>query len=417
MDLYPYQKIGADWLKCRSKALLYDDPGLGKTRQAIAAWPLDVSGVVVCPASVKQVWAQEIAKVRPDIQPFVISGRNKFTLPKNPKEVVIVNYDILPDFPLSFNVIRKTHLVLDEVHACKSTQSLRSKRVKLLRSIVVASGGNVHGLSGTPILSKPEDLWGILYCLGLEKDAFGNYNNFLRVFAGRRIEFGKRFSKIVWGTPLPESTHCIARVALGRKREMVLPDLPTKTYETYLVEINDTSALDQLGTKDIYEFLEQPGALSSTREVICNEKTLSAIPYITELSKSEPLVIFTTHKRSAEAIASSFGTVPITGDTNPGARVSLINDFQSGKTDIIVGTVLAMGVGVTLTRSHHVVFINRDWTPALNKQAEDRVCRIGQDKGVLVTDILVNHPVEDIVYKVLMRKQGIIDGSVEKARQ
>ncbi len=161
MELYEYQRQGVAWLKSHTKGLLYDDPGLGKTRQAIAAWPSDVMGIVVCPASVKQVWANEIAKVRPDIQPYVISGRNKFFFPRQPKEAVILNYDILPEFPACLVSTNKYCLVLDEIHACKSTQSQRSKRAKLLRSIVVASGGYAHGLSGTPLLSKPEDLWGI----------------------------------------------------------------------------------------------------------------------------------------------------------------------------------------------------------------------------------------------------------------
>ena len=412
--LYDYQKTGVRYLRSRYKALLYDDPGLGKTRQSIATWPASVSAIVVCPASVKNVWKKEIELLRPELKVTVISGRNNFVLPKQ-NEVIVINYDILPTFPNNFVVPTQTFLVLDEVHACKSTQTVRSKRVRVLRTAVVASGGYVHGLTGTPILSKPEDLWGILSCLGLEKDAFGSYTNFLRIFNGKKIDFGRRFSKIVWGVPLPEASTCLSHIALGRKREAVLPDLPTKTYETYLVKIKDTE-LNKIAINQIEEALEKPGALSIMREQVCNDKTVEAIPYIAELSESEPIVVFTTHVKSANDIAKYFSTVPIFGETKQEIRNMLVDDFQSGKTNVIVGTVAAMGVGITLTRSHHAVFVNRDWTPALNRQAEDRVCRIGQDKGVLITDILVDHPVEDIIYKVLLRKQGIINESIEKSR-
>jgi SNF2 family DNA or RNA helicase len=235
------------------------------------------------------------------------------------------------------------------------------------------------------------------------------------VFNGRRIDFGGRFSKIVFGKPQPEAASCVQRIGLGRKRETVLPDLPTKTYEIFNVEVPDSLFAAFKGI-DIEEMLETPGKLSLERDTICTVKAGASIGFLTGVVESEPVVVFTTHKEAANILASYFKTEAITGDTSAKKRNDLVEDFTSGRTDILIGTIFAMGVGLTLTRSHHVVFINRDWTPALNKQAEDRVCRIGQKNAVVVTDVLVAHPVEDVLYKVLMRKQGIIDESIEKSR-
>lgn len=411
-NLYPYQTDGIEWLKAHRLGLLYDDPGLGKTVQAIQAWPSEASAIVVCPASVKPVWSKEVQRWRPGMATSVLTGRKSFRYP-GPNEAVITNYDILPEIPPA--CYHRYQLVGDEIHACKSVTTNRSKRFKLLRQTVVSNGGKCHGLSATPLLSSPDDLWGVLSALGLEKEAFTSYNNFLRIFNGRRVDFGGRFTKIVWGKPLPEAQECIRRVALGRKRENVLPDLPTKTYATYSVVV-PSGLFDSFKNIDIEVLVNEPGQLSTERARIATVKSGASLGIIATLLESEPLVVFTTHKESAAILAAYFHTEPITGDTKPSLRGYLVDEFQNGNKDIIIGTVAAMGVGLTLTRSHHVVFVNRDWTPALNKQAEDRVCRIGQKNAVLVTDVLVDHPVEEVLYQVLMKKQRIIDASVESSR-
>lgn len=412
--IYGYQEQGIAFLRSRKQALLFDEPGLGKSCQALLALPEGCFAIVVCPASVKSVWKREIEKWRPDLSPCILSGRGSFRLPKQ-NEVIILNYDILPDVPNVGFMKCRINLILDEIHACKSTSTLRAKKIKRIRNYVLGNNGTIHGLTGTPLLSRPDDTWGIFSALGIEKEAFGSFNNFLRVFNGRRINFGLRFSKIVWGTPTSESVDCIRGFSLGRKRTQVLPDLPTKQYEAYKVFVPRAREWGELKTFEEAENVAR--VLAIWRTELDRDKALASIDYLKTLAETEPLVVFTTHVQSSNEIAKAFNTTAITGEVSAPERTKIVDEFMQGKTDVIVGTIFAMGVGLTLTRSHHVIFTSRDWTPALNSQAEDRVCRIGQKDNVLVTDILADHPVEEMVYSTLLRKQEIINDSIERARE
>jgi SNF2 family DNA or RNA helicase len=89
----------------------------------------------------------------------------------------------------------------------------------------------------------------------------------------------------------------------------------------------------------------------------------------------------------------------------------MVKAFQAGGLRVLSGTVGAMGVGLTLTASSHCVFIDRDWNPAINKQAEDRVCRIGQTKGVIITDIISDNSTDKLVTAVLNRKLRLLEAT------
>src|SRR5688572_32906258 len=93
--LFPHQVEGVAFLLGRRRAILADDMGLGKTRQAIVSLRHLAPGgprLVVCPASVKQNWAREIAVVAPDSSILVIAG-SAAAAPT--AEWVVVNYDVL----------------------------------------------------------------------------------------------------------------------------------------------------------------------------------------------------------------------------------------------------------------------------------------------------------------------------------
>jgi SWI/SNF-related matrix-associated actin-dependent regulator of chromatin subfamily A-like protein 1 len=402
IELYPYQKDGVAYLKANRNALLYDDPGLGKTAQSLCALPDSAAAIVICPASVKSVWVKE-AKKFTSLTPIVIEGRNIFRLPKQ-GELIIINPEILPDVITGGSFVY--NLIVDEVHMFKSTTTVRSRKLRALRNYVLGENGSIWGLTGTPLMTRPSDLWGVLTSLGLEHKVYGTYDRFLRAFNGRRVQW-RTFSNMVWGTPKPEAGEALKKVCLGRDREKVLPDLPTKTYETYEVDINVPNS---------YEFLKEPGELSKMTKEVAQAKAFAALPFLETLAESEPLVIFTTHVDAAKQVADRFSTKAIDGSCPNDTRAKLVEDFQEGNTNIIVGTIGAMGVGLTLTRANRVIFLSRDWTPALNTQAEDRVCRIGQTKPVIVTDIVGSTLVEKLLAKVLEKKDNYIENSVEMAR-
>lgn len=116
-------------------------------------------------------------------------------------------------------------------------------------------------------------------------------------------------------------------------------------------------------------------------------------------NSTEPVVVFSQFKTAINLLGKHmekegmpYGT--ITGDIPERARHNFINRFQAGKLKCIAGTIQAGGVGITLTRSSHVVFIDRSWKQAINRQAEDRLHRIGQKNAVQVTDLQARNTVD-----------------------
>ena len=95
-SLFPFQRIGVQWLARGHGRLLADDMGLGKSVQALVAMPASAAAIIVCPAAMKGEWKGFVARWRPSLRVTVLNGRHSFRWPE-PGEVVIVNYDILSD--------------------------------------------------------------------------------------------------------------------------------------------------------------------------------------------------------------------------------------------------------------------------------------------------------------------------------
>lgn len=113
----------------------------------------------------------------------------------------------------------------------------------------------------------------------------------------------------------------------------------------------------------------------------------------------EPVVVFSQFKSAINLLAEHMAKekMPhgiITGDVDERARHNHIVNFQAGRLKCFAGTIGAGGVGITLTRASHVVFIDRSWKQAINRQAEDRLHRVGQKNAVQVTDLMARNTVD-----------------------
>src|SRR5262249_3326827 len=109
----------------------------------------------------------------------------------------------------------------------------------------------------------------------------------------------------------------------------------------------------------------------------------------------EPLVVFSAHRGPVGALADRAGWEVITGDTEPPRRREIVEAFQAGRLKGIALTIRAGGTGLTLTRASTALFVDLDWTPANNLQAEDRLCRIGQEAGhVRIIQMVSDHPLD-----------------------
>lgn len=410
--------------------MLADEMGLGKTVQALAAVPEHEALVVVCPASLKWNWAREIGIWRPDLEVRVLSGKGA-TIEPVAGVASVINYDILPESGvLPGYLAGAITLIADEAHYLKSAGAKRTKRFRKLARAVLQHDGRVWLMTGTPLVSRPPDLWNVLRAARLDEVTFGSWPRFVWAMRGWKGRFGYQ-----WGRPRDCVPEILRRAMLRRERRDVLPELPAKTWDVIPVDMKrvDLRALDDvleelralgidleaavrdaddsvLRKKDVMERCAQ------IRKALASAKLAALVRILDDYEDAgEPVVVFSAHRAPILALGERKGWGAITGTTPGEERERLVRAFQDGQLLGLAGTIGAMGTGVTLTRAHQVIFVDLSWTPAENAQAEDRICRIGQTRGVIVRRMVARHVLDEHVTKVLARKQDIISGSVEAA--
>ena len=410
-ELYGYQIEGAQWLRDHTRAMLADEPGLGKTAQTIAA--LVTPALIVCPAVVKSVWESEIAKWRPKLRAQVLYSKDQpnFRL----FDVVIVNYDILPGQPTDWAGVRLGTLVADEAHMLKS---YKAKRTKSFRSLT-RTADRVWLLTGTPMLGTPEDLKGVLVSGGLFREAFfdaeggSDYDNFVKLFRGRELRFGG----YSWGQPDPEVNNRMKRVMLRRTKDEVGLQLPEKSYQEIKVELSKDltgehrSALENL---DLENLPDEIGKFAELRAKTALAKTKATLSLIEQYEAAqEPILVFCAHTAPLDIIAERKGWAKLDGSTDEKKRGALVEKFQRGELRGLACNIKAAGVGITLTRASTALFIDQEWTPALNEQAECRIHRIGQKNACNYVHLVADTELEKVVFGVLRKKQRLISAAID----
>jgi SNF2 family DNA or RNA helicase len=410
--LYPFQHSGISWLSMKFGALLADDMGLGKTIQTIAAMPANAAVLVVGPAVAKSVWRKELGDWRPHLRVSVLSGRGTFRWPKAGEVVKEV-----PD-----NVV----MVFDEAHNLKNGNAQRTVRARGLSGAVRAKGGRVWLLTATPLMNHPVELWSVFQAALIAQEVFGDFKTFLRLFNAKAAS---EFGGYLFGTPETEEiAERMQRVMLRRMKKDVLQELPAKDWRTVTVEVDQKAlkACDAYvakfgGVDKIAETLDKTLDFK-TMSMVASALAAAKIPAMLDLVESyeeqeEPLVVFSAHRAPIDVLAKRPGWGVITGDTTNEERGRLVEQFQAGDLKGMGCTIRAGGVAVTLTRSCNMVFVDREWTPALNVQAEDRISRIGQDRPVLITILVADHPLDERVTELTTAKQMLINASVDGARE
>ena len=430
--LYAHQVEGIAFLLGRQRAILADDMGLGKTRQSVLAMrQAQPEGpyLVVCPAAVKTNWAREIEMVLPAAEVSIV-GPAPAPAPGYTGWVVI-NYDILAKHPLAARAW--SGLVFDEAHYLKN---YRSQRHRLSMDLVKAVGDEavIHLLTGTPLTSRPRDLFPLLQ---LARHALGrSFVSFAKRYCdGYKGEYG-------WvadgASNIEELTVQLHGIMLRRTKAEVL-DLPPKIRSWLDVEVASRVARDM--SEAVTELLQTisrrgqaklageteaerrsrqgwiMGQLTTARNRLAIAKVRSTIPFIENaLEQGEKVLVFSCFLAPVNTLRKHFGSkaVAITGEVPASERQQLADRFQEDDSvQILVAQITAGGVGLNLTAARQVVFNDLDWVPVNHWQAEDRAYRIGQQQAVNVTYMVGSNTIDEFVKTVLETKSTLIDQLVE----
>lgn len=419
--LLDYQPEGVMFLRARKNALLSDDYGLGKSAQTLRALDRRDRAVVCCPASVAMTWEVEAHKFRPDLYVTVGADLRR----PNESEILIVSYDSLPDPPSGFSSrlvlenMNDVTLVGDEIHMAKSADAKRTQKFRRL--------GNQcrrrWGLSATPMLGNPEDLWGVLVSLNIAFLCFESREEFVALCGGKkRFITDKRTHQLKqigyeWGTISPEVRECLKPFMLRRLRRDVLNlpdahyiDVPVAAPEDlreYLDEVKEQ--WDAVGPDDMPPF----ELLSEAMAALARARIPQAVEYAQNMAESVgQILVFSAHVEPIQAVGKLRGCATITGETSISDRKKAVEKFQKGKTKILALTIAAGGVGLNLQNATGVLFIDRDYTPSMNAQAEGRAVRQGQRNNVVIARMRSDHPLDVNLQRILDNKTRMIGEAV-----
>lgn len=420
MKPYKYQIKGIDFIeRNKGRALIADDMGLGKTIQAIGWSQLHKKRrpvIIVCPSSLKLNWQREIIKWTKESSIEILTGKTPYEISS---DFVIINYDILDAWKEDLYDYCPEIIIADEGHYIKSNTAKRTKAFRYICKGVP----HLIVLTGTPIENRPVEIYNIIRLI--HPDLFKNYMAFIKEYCGARLT---PYGWDVSGATNTEKLHQILTetIMIRRRKHDVLKQLPKKSHTSIILEVDNEREYKRAENDIIQYLLEEKGKLkaqkASAAEVLVTIETLKQLAVkgkmkqVLEwialfLSSGEKLILFTTHKEPIDIITRTFtSAVKIDGSVSMANRQKAVDAFQTDpKVNLIVGNIKAMGVGLTLTASSNVAFIELGWTSSIHLQAEDRAHRIGQKNHVNVYYLLAKGTIEEMIMEMLNKKAKIID--------
>lgn len=437
-EMRPYQKTGVARGLELKRFINGDMPGLGKTLQSVATvYGAEMQGnnsfpcLVICPSSLKINWKREF-EMWTNKRCIILDDKNKNTWHRyyevGAAHVFIVNYESMKKFfvknypkdikhsseiGMDYRVNLFNSIIIDEIHKLKNPTSQRTKI-----AVNITKGKEyIIGLTGTPVVNKPIDLWAQLAII------------FQLSKIGGPIGFKKRYCEGGSGASnLKElnyllNKHCFFR----REKHEVLKDLPAKVRQTIFCEISTKQEYD-LVEKDFRKFLETNDfsdkeirrklkaevivKITLLLQISAKGKIEAAKEYIDEVIESgQKIVIFSKHKSVVDMLCLEYPhAVRVTGSENETQKQTSVDKFQKDdKTNIIIGSHKAAGVGLTLTAASEVLFLELPWHYADLEQCEDRCHRIGQVNSVRATSLLGIDTIDKWLYDLIQEKKKIAD--------
>ena len=436
--LLNFQKEGLDFLlKSSGNALLADEMGLGKTVQTlsyVATEKQTFPVLVVAPLVTLQNWNREISKFvkKKSRNGRIIESESPSTtiirtgkleeLPKT--DFYIINYELLYKRLPDLSKLNIKTIVCDEVHNLRSKTTQKYKAVKKLAG--QSSITYRIGLSGTPIYNRGSEIWPIVDIL--KPGLLGSFKEFCEYFCyvnekGKAIVLENKRASL--------RNELQKHVMLRRKKSDVLKELKDKVRykevidadtEYYLEELDKIWARLEEEQKDAEtEFKKSASyqrAIQSERQVAGIAKLPHVINFVKNIMEiEESVVVFCHHKVIHKLLhekLEEFSPVSIIGGQSDSLRQDQIDKFQKGESKLMIAGLRAGNVGINLTRAKYVIFAELDWSPAIHRQAEDRLHRIGQKNTVFAYYLIGNGTLDDHVANILVDKSYEIDSILDE---
>jgi SNF2 family DNA or RNA helicase len=323
---------------------------------------------------------------------------------------------------------------MDEVHMLKNLKAQRTQalvsywdaKARVMVPGIVDSIPNVLPMSGTPMLNRPNELFSILRALGSPMGK--SKSKFEERYCDGKFITVDRTGRQVWSNTGSSNSGELASNVAPFFRKVFKADvlnLPPKVRTSIPVEISkaDRKMFDRLFTdlenasatddndEPTGEILRLIGILKHETARVKVASTIEQAETIVQAG--EKVIIFTCYTDTLEQIAAHFGSkaVVVDGSVTGPKRMTAVDAFQNNpEIRVFVGNVKAAGVAITLTAASYVIFNDRDWTPAMIFQAEDRAYRIGQTEMVNIYHMTAEGTFDEELVSALSGKSTLISG-------
>ncbi|MEP6814482.1 MAG: DEAD/DEAH box helicase [Marmoricola sp.] len=439
--------------------LLADEPGLGKTAQALLAaqvanaYPL----LVVVPNVVKTNWAHEAGLWTPNRSATVIHGDGDTI--DGFADIVIVNYEVLDRHVGWLGDLGFRGMVVDEAHFIKNKASQRSQHVRQLSERIRSRTARplLMALTGTPLINDIEDFRAIWQFLGWIEDKKPGIElmesleetgltpvdpGFLPAARACVVDLGiVRRLKVDVAADIPARRVADLPVELDaevgrsiRESERVLARRLVARYESALetrtsgvvVEGIDHDLVRRVATWEREDTTTKTGEnVFSMMRRIGQAKAGLAADYTAQLARNVgKVVFFAKHVDVMDVAEEAFAKrgirySSIRGDQTPRSRQKNIDAFLNDlDVAIVVCSLTAAGVGLNLQVASNVVLAELSWTDAEQTQAIDRIHRIGQREPVTAWRIIAAQTIDTRIAELIDSKAGLaaraLDGSDEE---
>lgn len=387
MQLYNFQKDAVDaFIKNKNLKFLCFEMGLGKTATAlhIARELGYLNTLIVCPASLQLTWVAEIEKWGFDSDLFDIISYGKLG-------GIIKVYDFI---------------IFDESHYLKNNKSKRTQNAKR----IVDCSKRVLLLTGTPVPNRPIELFPQLQIAGAPLAEMGYFDFASKYCAAHKTRFGWDYSG---ASNLKNLADNLKFIMYSATKKQVLKELPEKTIQHIYIKTKMSDLNKQVGEITEKTLTDTSPHIATARKEAGIRKVAAAVKYITDiLEEDRKVVVFAHHIQVIEALKEGldkFNPVSVYGRTTIANRQLAVASFQNlPETRVFIGQIQTAGVGFTLTSAAVAVFVEADWVPGNNKQAEDRIHRIGQTENVLVQYLTVKNSFDEKILKILDKKSKVI---------
>lgn len=436
----PYQKAAIEYAQYRRDTLIADEPGLGKTIEAIGVSNLDPAirrVLVICPSFLKPHWKRSFLDwtTRPLNIDYIKDGKGA-----DFPDVTIINYELLEKYYDQLRSVNWDYRIVDEVHKLKNRRSDRTMQVWggikrnankeiVARYSAIPAKKTVY-LTGTPSLNgKPKELWPLLQQVdpdGLGSDWFGFATRYCQLIELKRYDIAKGkqvHSGWKWdgADNLEELQERMRSVFMIRRlKSQVMKDLKPKL--RIIVPIENTGRAQKLVDAEWKAFndfkkdkgddalLEMPEFSGFSSKML--ELGLTMVKPAIEIAEADSeehdkIFIVCYHNEVARQIADYFGKkcVLINGDVQSSKRQVLVDKFQDDPTiHYAVGT-WACAEGFTMTKARLTILAERRWEPGMVTQIEDRTHRRGQTEQAMYKHLVREGSLAEHQVKILIDKQ------------